>query len=104
MYTPDHEEIGVNELIVGVRELKAHMGSYLRVVREGGTLLITDRGAPVGRIVPVSRSRKTPEQLAAALVEAGMASWGGGKLEPLDPPAKLRGGKTVSDLLVEDRG
>ena len=38
---------------VGVRELKTRLGSYLRQVRAGRTLTVTDRGVPVATIAPV---------------------------------------------------
>jgi antitoxin (DNA-binding transcriptional repressor) of toxin-antitoxin stability system len=33
--------------VVGARELKTRLGTYLRRVREGRTLLVTDRGEPI---------------------------------------------------------
>ncbi|MGQ9554425.1 MAG: type II toxin-antitoxin system Phd/YefM family antitoxin [Anaerolineae bacterium] len=87
---------------VGARELKARLGRYLKIVREGGTVVITDRGQPVGRIVPAQAP--VEEAQLRALVEAGLVEWGGEALAPLEPPAKLLpGGKTVAELLVEDR-
>ena len=40
--------------IVGARELKTRLGSYLERVRRGETLLITDRNHPVAELRPVS--------------------------------------------------
>jgi len=97
--------VGVRNLAqqtVGARELKARLGRYLKIVRQGGTIVITDRGRPVGCIVPVVAS--TEETQLRALVEAGLVEWGGEALMPLEPPAKLLpGGKTVAELLVEGR-
>jgi prevent-host-death family protein len=42
---------------VGVRELRQHASKYLRLVEEGETIEVTDRGRPVARLVPVP----TPE-------------------------------------------
>ena len=64
-------------------------------------MLITDRGVPVGRIVPVEP--ELAERLAA-MREAGQARWSGRKLAAVKPVAKVRGRRTVADLLVEDRG
>jgi prevent-host-death family protein len=41
----------------GIRELKAHLSAYLRQVKAGGTVVITDRGEPIGRIVPIAQPR-----------------------------------------------
>jgi len=39
--------------VVGARELKTRLGTYLRSVRAGRTILVTDRGIPVGELRPV---------------------------------------------------
>jgi prevent-host-death family protein len=39
--------------VVGARELKTRLGTYLRRVREGRTLLVTDRGEPVAELRPL---------------------------------------------------
>ncbi|MHB0876169.1 MAG: type II toxin-antitoxin system Phd/YefM family antitoxin [Anaerolineae bacterium] len=87
---------------VGARELKARLGRYLQIVREGGTVIITDRGKPIGRLVPLSQAESIEER-TRALVKAGLIHWGGGKLEDREPPAQLIGDKTVADMLIEDR-
>ena len=38
-----------------VSELKAHLSEYLNEVKVGGEVLVTDRGKPVARLVPVAR-------------------------------------------------
>ncbi len=37
---------------VGSREFKNRLGRYLRAVRNGQTLLVTDRGKPVAKVCP----------------------------------------------------
>ncbi|HIE39571.1 MAG TPA: type II toxin-antitoxin system prevent-host-death family antitoxin [Anaerolineae bacterium] len=86
---------------VGVRELKARLSAYLRRVKAGATIVITERGRPVGRIVPLVAS---PEERMRELVEAGMVAWSGQRLPPLAPVARTRGERSVADLLLEDRG
>ncbi len=85
---------------VGIRELKAQLSAYLRQVKGGATVIVTERGAPIGRIVPISQS--TEDQLEA-LSEAGLIAWNGQKLQPLAPVAQAKGDRTVADLLLEDR-
>ncbi|RMG50711.1 MAG: type II toxin-antitoxin system prevent-host-death family antitoxin [Acidobacteria bacterium] len=84
----------------GIRELKARLSAYLRQVKEGATVIITERGKPIGRIVPIFQS--TEEQLEA-LSKAGLIAWNGQRLQPLAPVAQARGDRTVADLLLEDR-
>ena len=90
----------MGENTVGVKELKARLSGYLRRVKAGSTLTITERGKPVGRIVPVSPSAQGK---ARGLVDAGLVRWSGRKLQPLLPPATTKGTRTVADLLLEDR-
>lgn len=37
---------------VGCREFKNRMGKYLHTVRQGQTLIITDRGRPIAQLGP----------------------------------------------------
>jgi prevent-host-death family protein len=95
-------------VIVGIRELKTRLGTYMQRVRAGGTVIITDRGKPVGRIIPVKSS---PEAQVQELMQAGLVAWSGTKLRrrPTGTPggrapvARTRGKTTVADLLIEDR-
>lgn len=84
----------------GIRDLKAHLSAYLRQVEAGQTVVITKRGKPIGRIVPVTQS--TEAQLDT-LSQAGLIAWNKQKLTPLAPVAQARGERTVADLLLEDR-
>jgi len=86
---------------VGVRELKARLSEYLRRVKTGETIVITDHGKPVGRIVPAEQPL---EGRLAAMIESGALAWSGQKLEPMVPVAQVRAEHSVADLLIEDRG
>lgn len=39
--------------VVGSRELKVRLGTYLREVRRGATIVVTDRGVPIAQLVPI---------------------------------------------------
>jgi len=90
----------MGEQTVGVRELKARLSEYLRQVKQGRTVIITERGKPVGRLVPTGQSL---EQRLQVMIDAGLAEWNGKPLPPARPVAKLKGGKTIADLIIEDR-
>jgi prevent-host-death family protein len=83
---------------VGVRELRDHLSRWLDAVQEGSELVVTERGRPVARIVPVTgRSRLD------ALIEAGVVR---PALEPAEsafarPPIPVKG--SVVDVLLEQR-
>jgi antitoxin (DNA-binding transcriptional repressor) of toxin-antitoxin stability system len=51
---------------VGIRELKNHLGKYLRQVRVGESLLVTSRGEVVAELSPPTRG------LAYARLPAGL--------------------------------
>jgi len=38
---------------IGIREAKMHLSRYLKAVQNGGEVIITDRGRPIGKIVPL---------------------------------------------------
>ena len=86
--------------MVGIRELKAHLSRYLRQVKRGATITITEHGTPVGRIVPVAQT--TDEQLSD-LQKAGLVAWNGRRIGTLKPVGKASGKKTVGELLLEGR-
>lgn len=85
---------------VGVRELKANLSAVLRRVKAGATVVITDRGTPVGRIVP---ERASLDAKLNDLAAAGVIAWSGERLRPVSPPARTRAPKTVAELLLETR-
>ena len=90
----------MSEVRVGVRELKSRLSEYLRQVKAGETVIITDRGQPVGRIVPMAQPL---QDRLEGMVQGELILWSGPKLSPLTPVARTQGERTVSDLLVEDR-
>jgi prevent-host-death family protein len=90
-------------ITIGVRELKAQLSQTLRQVKAGETVIITERGKPIGRIVPLETSL---EERMQELMAAGVLSWNGKKFgsRPRDVrPARVKGPVTVAELLLEDR-
>lgn len=90
----------MTQLTVGIRELKSGLSGYLQQVKAGSTLVITDRGQPIGRIVPIKPSLETQMQ---ELLQTGLVNWSGHPLIPLEPVVKVQGQQTVADLLLENR-
>lgn len=88
---------------VGSRELKVRLGTYLRRVRGGQRLVVTDRGQPVAELRPIEAETDT-DAILAELEARGMVSRPTRKgLTPFTP-VKLRGkGKTASQIVVDDR-
>jgi prevent-host-death family protein len=88
---------------VSIRELKNRLSHFLRLTKEGESLIITDRGTPIGRIVPIVQTGKRLDEHFAAMKQAGQLEWSGRKLSKNKPISKARGKRSVSDLLVENR-
>ncbi|MFP4087892.1 MAG: type II toxin-antitoxin system Phd/YefM family antitoxin [Desulfobacteraceae bacterium] len=40
---------------VGIREAKIHLSRFLQIVKNGGEVILTERGKPVGKIVPIQQ-------------------------------------------------
>ncbi|MBW7959685.1 MAG: type II toxin-antitoxin system prevent-host-death family antitoxin [Candidatus Promineofilum sp.] len=90
----------MNEKSVGVRELKSQLSKYLHRVKAGETIVITDRGKPIGRIIPEGTSLDEKVQW---LIDSGMIGWSGDKLEISDPIVANESDILVSDIVAEMR-
>jgi antitoxin (DNA-binding transcriptional repressor) of toxin-antitoxin stability system len=62
---------------VGIRELKDHLSEYLRRVRGGESVLVTDRGEVVAEFSPPTRGAADTSLPAGllALARRGLAIW-----------------------------
>jgi prevent-host-death family protein len=85
---------------VGIRQLKEQLSHYVEEVKTGATVVITERGKPVGRIVPVTLSL---EDRLQQLAQADLLAWSGRKLGAPVPVVPVGGAKTIAELLLEDR-
>lgn len=91
----------MNETRVGTRELKSRLSEYLRRVKAGQTVVVTERGKVIGQIVSVP---PTLEERLRALADAGFLEWNGKKkLKPYQPKIINRSDRLISDIVVEDR-
>jgi prevent-host-death family protein len=86
---------------VGVRDLKARLSQHLRRVKAGGTIVVTEHGRPIARLVPIEAD---VSERIHGLVQAGTLAWSGRPLPPAPFAPQVRPGASVSDLLIEDRG
>jgi antitoxin (DNA-binding transcriptional repressor) of toxin-antitoxin stability system len=93
---------------VGIRELKNRLSEYLRQVRSGESVLVTDRGEVVAEFSPPGRV------LADASVPAGLLGLARRGLLTLGSPGDAsvyvalprarRGKRSAAELLDEERG
>ena len=88
---------------VGSRELKTRLGSYLKRVQAGETILVTDRGEPVAELRPLSVADDPVEAALQKMEAEGLLTRGtGGPLTPFEP-IRLRDGVSASDLIRQER-
>lgn len=59
-------------ITVGSRELKNRLGSYLRQVGSGATIVVTDRGTPVAELRSVQPAGAEEQERLDALVASGL--------------------------------
>lgn len=81
---------------VGIRELRDHLSRYLDEVQAGNDLVVTDRGRPIARVVPMSGERTLDR-----LIREGKVTPAKTRARNLPTPIKAKG--TVSDLVAEQR-
>ena len=85
---------------VSVSDLKANLSRYLREVRRGGEIQVTDRGTPVARLVPPAEPE---DERLSRLIKLGVLRAGQGDAAavldepPLDIPTSL------SEALADER-
>jgi prevent-host-death family protein len=86
-----------------VVQLKAHLSEYLRLVKAGGELLVTERGVPIARVVPLDEAeRKSTRRLR--LARAGLVKPGRGRVPKLlqaAPTGDAVGASVLAALLAE---
>jgi len=89
---------------IGVAKLKANLSRYLSQVKHGQEVVVTERGLPVAKIVPL-RSSEGAESRRERLARAGVLQLGTGRLRPslLKPPRGPRVGDSVLEALLEER-
>lgn len=92
---------------VGLRELKNRLSEYVREVRSGESVLVTDRGEVVAELVPPGSGndkRGAPSGLLV-LARKGKVTLGGANAKALYPEvAPLLKRHRATELLDEERG
>jgi prevent-host-death family protein len=84
---------------VGVRELRQNLSVYLRRVKQGESLDVTEHGRPVARLMPASAASHWEQMVADGRITPAKA-----RLEDLPPPPEAApGAPTLTEVLLQMR-
>ena len=88
---------------VGVRDAKIHLSKFLKIIKNGGEVVITERGKPVGKLVPyksgdLSLSERLKDMEERGLVEPVVKK----RVIKIHPPIPLSD-NIAQKYLSEDR-
>jgi prevent-host-death family protein len=89
---------------VGSRELKNRLGRYLGLVGKGETIIVTDRGKPVARLLPPEPEQAKGKSVSDVLKELeaeGQLRLGTQPFKRIKP-MRVKG-KPMSQMILEDR-
>jgi prevent-host-death family protein len=90
---------------VGVARLKAELSRYLAAAKHGQEVIITERGQPVAKLVPLPAADRA-ETRRERLARAGLLKLGRGRVRPSlrrQPKGSARIGDAVLATLLEER-
>ena len=62
----------MNTINAGIREAKIHLSKLLKHVKNGNEVILTDRGKPVGKIVPIKIKELSLEDRIQTLEDRGL--------------------------------
>jgi antitoxin (DNA-binding transcriptional repressor) of toxin-antitoxin stability system len=88
---------------VGTKELKNRLSHYVRRVREGASVYVTDRGKVVAELRAVTSRRVGDRALLRELAARDAAILGTGRYADFEP-LRLRSRARLSDAVIEGRG
>lgn len=92
---------------IGVRELKARLSHYLRLVERGETIVVTDRGKPSALLVGVNNSSAEVKPLAIRVMQGVQEGWiqpaSGRRLRRIKREPIKRGARSGLSLIQEGR-
>lgn len=89
--------------VAAIAELKARLSEYLKIVKSGTEVVVTERGNPIARIIPYQKTDPLSQHLLE-LARSGLVRIGSGILPEsfwnTQPPADPEG-RSLACLLAE---
>lgn len=86
---------------VGLREANMHFSKYVKMVRQGQEIVVTERGAPIAVIKPLGRE-VSPEKRIKLLEEQGLLKRAVKDTFPSGAPLAIKG-RSIVETLSDDR-
>ena len=88
---------------IGIRAAKGELSRLLKEVRRGKEWVITERGVPIAKLVPIRDEEISFASLVRNLEDAGLIERSRADTKPLPPPLPLRPKGLAQRWLLEDR-
>lgn len=93
---------------IGIRELRQNASQYIRLVKAGETIEVTERDVPVALLTPLpngsEESNGSPKKSRRdEMIEQGLLIPGKGDWRSIQPVPARPGEKTLSEILMEMR-
>ena len=89
---------------VGVRELKNNLSKFLRSVKSGEEIVVTDHGKPVARMVQERPEADSVDEALRRMEAEGLITRATKPLRKNIPMPPKVPGKPLSEIVIEDRG
>ncbi|MCG6879918.1 MAG: type II toxin-antitoxin system prevent-host-death family antitoxin [Deltaproteobacteria bacterium] len=85
---------------IGIRHLKENLSRYMKQVKSGQSIVVTDRKKEIAVIIPFDG---TPvKEKVLSLIQSGMAYWSGRKPRGMTHRITSKG-KSFSQAVIENR-
>jgi prevent-host-death family protein len=87
---------------VGLREANVHFAKYMKKVKEGEEILLTDRGVPFAVIQPLKKDEGALDERLRLLEKEGLLTRAKKRRLPLHEPVSLAG-TPLTELVADER-
>ncbi len=88
---------------VATRDLKTRLGRYMRLVKKGRTIVVTDRGRAFAEIRPIPRESDDEETVLETLAAQGVLTLPTKAPDKTWRPVAIKG-RPLSETLLDLRG
>lgn len=87
----------------GIKEIKNNLSRYLARVKDGEEVMITERGKAIARIVKENSKNMAIRETLSQWIDRGVVIMPSSGPRREAPVRYKAGGKTVAEMVIEDR-